>query len=233
MENGEEFLESEMEIIEELNNDLNHKLLIQLKENSDVELLQTFITQIMEKENSLTTQYHRFRIKLAENDDLTVISQKFISTSCKIIDCKLDHLSNIKKDIESKMTFFNYKISTDFNENSDILSSQNQESLTNSRASFNLSKKESLMLLYILEEVNLLKFENVAQRKCFIEQNFNFSEVRNNESYGKSFPITDIKSEYSKFNSNDRDELKSNNKTLEKLSKKLITIMEEFKFEKK
>lgn len=235
VENGEEFLESELEIIEELNNDLNHKLLIQLKENSDVELLQTFITQVMEKENSLTTQYHKFRIKLAENDDLTVISQKSISTACKIIDYKLDRLSDIKKDIESKITFFNYKISTDFNENSDILPSQNQnkESLPNSRATFNLSKKESLMLLYILEEVNLLKFEDKTQRKNFIEQNFNFTEVRNNESYGKSFPITDIKSEYSKFNSSDRNELKSNNKTLENLSKKLITIIEEFKFEKK
>ena len=40
---------------------------------------------------------------------------------------------------------------------------KNKDYLITERATFNLSKKESLMLLYILEEVNLLKFENNTQ----------------------------------------------------------------------
>lgn len=235
-EDGEEILESQLKIIEDSHTELNHKLLIQLKEKSDVELLQKFINLIDENGADLHILYNKYRIKLAESkkpNKSNPIYSKSVPIVCKLIDSKLDVLTNLKQDLITKIANFDYIISTDFDYNTFLESNQKQEKETAGRATFNLSKKESLMLLYILEEVNLLKFEDKTQRKNFIEQNFNFTEVRNNESYGKSFPITDIKSEYSKFNSSDRYELKSNNKTLENLSKKLITIMEEFKFEKK
>ncbi|MFV8343611.1 hypothetical protein [Flavobacterium sp. XS2P39] len=235
-EDGEEILESQLKIIEDSHTELNHKLLIQLKEKSDVELLQKFINLIDENGADLHILYNKYRIKLAESkkpNKSNPIYSESVPIVCKLIDSKLDVLTNLKQDLITKIANFDYIISTDFDYNTFSESNQKHEKETAGRATFNLSKKESLMLLYILEEANLLKFEDKTQRKTFIEQSFSFTGVRNNEAYGKSFPITDIKSEYSKFNSKDRDELKSNNKTLENLSKKLITIMEEFKFEKK
>lgn len=235
-EDGEEMLESQLKIIEDSHTELNYKLRIQLKEKSDVELLQKFINLIDENGADLHILYNKYRIKLAESkkpNKSNAIYSVSVPIVCKLIDSKLDVLTNLKQDLITKIANFDYIISTDFDYNTFSESNQKQEKETAVRATFNLSKKESLMLLYILEEINLLKFDNNAQRKNFIEQNFNFTEVRNNESYGKSFPITDIKSEYSKFNSIDKNELKSNNKTLENLSKKLITIIDEFKFEKK
>ena len=235
-EDGEEMLESQLKIIEDSHTELNHKLLIQLKEKSDVELLQKFINLIDKNGADLHILYKKYRIKLAESkkpNKSNAIYSVSVPIVCKLIDTKLDVLTNLKQDLITKIANFDYIISTDFDYNTFSGSNQKHEKETAVRATFNLSKKESLMLLYILEEINLLKFDNNAQRKNFIEQNFNFTEVRNNEFYGKSFPMTGIQSEYSKFNSNDREELKSNNKTLENISKKLITIMEEFKFEKK
>lgn len=233
--NNEEVLHSQLEKIEDYFNELNQKLLIQLKEKSDVALLQIFISHIDGNIRNLNSLYHKYRVKLAESNNSNEVYTKAIPIFCEVIDSKLNYLTNLKKDLLSKITFFDYKISADFSIDSDSrnASNQNDESETSGRATFNLSKKESLMLLYILEEVNLLKFENNTQRKNFIEQNFNFTEVRQTESYGKSSPMTGILSEYSKFNSKDKYEVNSNNKTLDKLSKKLITIMEEFEFEKK
>lgn len=236
--NGEDILKSELEIIEEANNELNHRLLIQLKEKSDVELLHEFISFIDKNGEALGELYHKYRTKLSQSNNSNPIYNKSIPIICKLIDSKIDVLTSLKIDLLSKIKYFDYRISSDFesNSNSSLVSessNQNQEKETAGRATFNLSKKESLMLLYIFEEVNLLKFDNNAQRKNFIEQNLNFTEVRNNESYGKSFPMAGIQSEYSKFNSNDRDELKSNNKTLENLSKRMNSIFETFEFTKK
>lgn len=232
-ENGEELSASELEITEESNNDLNRKLMIQLKEKSDIELLQEFMNLVNENGGALEDLYHKYRVKLSESNNSNPVYNKSIPIICNIIGSKLDCMSNLQSDLKSKIKYFNYRVSSDFD--SDILSSPklNPENETAGSATFNLSKKESLMLLFVLEEVNLLKFENNTQRKSFIEQNFNFTEVRNNESYGKSFPMAGIQSEYSKFNSNDRDELKSNNKTLESLSKRMNSIFETFEFTKK
>jgi hypothetical protein len=232
---GEEILKSEFEKVEELNSNLEDKLLIQLRENGDVELLQNFMVLAGEKENALMVLYHQFRSQLADPNNTNPVNDISIPIVCTIIDYKLDSLSTIKKDLHTKIAFYKYKISSDFNNFSETLLSPNLNinNGTAGRATFRLSKKDSLMLLFILEEKNILKFENNAQRKSFIEQNFNFTEVRKNGSYGKSVAMTGIQSEYSKFNSNDRNELKSNSKTLENLSTKLTTLMEEFKFTKK
>jgi len=236
---GDEILKSELEIIEESKNELDYKLLIQLKEKSDVELLELFISFINDNGEALEDIYHKYRIRLSESNNSNPVYTKSIPIICQLIDVKLDVLISIKNDLQSKIKYFNYRVSSDFESKSnssflsEFTSNQNEEKGTTGRATFNLSKKESLMLLYILEEVNFLKFDNNAQRKSFIEQNFNFTEVRNNEFYGKSFPMTGIQSEYSKFNSNDRDELKSNNKTFESLSKRMSSIFETFEFTKK
>ena len=231
---NEEILISEFEKIEELGNELNQKLIIQLRENSDAELLQKFIDNVNTNGKNLEEYYHKFRIILSESNESDTINIKSIPNVCRLIDKKLDYLTNLNIDLENKIIFLGYRVNNDFKNapNSSIFN-QNKDYLITERATFNLSKKESLMLLYILEEVNLLKFENNTHKINFIEQNFNFTEVRNNEFFGKSFPMKGTNSEYSKFRSNDRDEIKSNNKTLESLLKKFSDIIDSFEFKKK
>lgn len=66
-EDGEEMLESQLKIIEDSHTELNHKLLIQLKEKSDVELLQKFINLIDKNGADLHILYHCCPIKKKPN----------------------------------------------------------------------------------------------------------------------------------------------------------------------
>lgn len=98
------------------------------------------------------------------------------------------------------------------------------------RATFKLNKKESLMLLYILEQEHLLEFESIEHRRLFIESNFNFTETRKNPNNGNALPMKGVSSELSDFSS--YSERASNNKTLEKLLKKLNETIHLFEFKK-
>jgi transcription initiation factor IIE alpha subunit len=100
------------------------------------------------------------------------------------------------------------------------------------KVTFKMSKKESLMLLFVLEQNNLIEFEDDNQRRKFIENNFNFTEVRKNKDEGKTFPMIGVSSEISKFRSLDRDELISNTKTLNCLLERLNNTIYEFEFKK-
>jgi hypothetical protein len=231
---NQEILISEFEKIEELGSELNQKLVVQLRENSDAELLQKFIDTINKNGKNLEEYYHKFRIKLSESNKSEIINIKSIPNVCSLIDKKLEYLTNLKIDLQNKIIFLGYRVNSDF-ENSPHSSvfNQNKEYLITERATFNLSKKESLMLLYVLEEVSLLKFENNTHKINFIEQNFNFTEVRKTEFFGKPFPMKGTNSEYSKFRSDDKNEIISNNKTLETLIKKFKAIGDSFEFKKK
>ena len=99
------------------------------------------------------------------------------------------------------------------------------------RATFKLSKKEALMFLFVLEEQQLLEFESIEHRRLFIEKNFNFTETRNNSNNGKSFPMKGVSSELADFKS--YTEGASNNKTLEKLLKKLQDTIHLYQFNTK
>lgn len=232
---GEEILITEFAKIEELENELNQKLVLQLREKCDVVLLQNFIDVINQNGKALGEYYHIFRIKFSKSIESETINIKSIPIVCRLIDKKLEYLSNIKIELQNKIIFLDYRVKGDFESfsNSSSTITQNQEYGIVERATFNLSKKESLMLLFLLEEEKLLKFENNTHRRNFIEQNFNFTEVRNNESYGKTFPMAGTISEYSKFRSDNRDEIKSNNKTLDSLFKRFNDIIETFEFKKK
>jgi hypothetical protein len=234
LDENEEILISEFAKIEELGNELNQKLLVQLNENSDAELLQKFIDSINQNGKNLEDYYHKFRIILSESNESETINIKVIPQVCSLIDKKLDYLTNLKIDLQNYIIFLGYRLNSDFeNSPNSSVFDQNKEYLITERATFNLSKKESLMLLYVLEEVSLLKFENNSHKINFIEQNFNFTEVRKNEFIGEPFPMKGIRSEYSKFNSNDKNEIISNNKTLETLFKKFKAIGDSFEFKKK
>lgn len=230
-EDGEEILESQLKIIEDSHTELNHKLLIQLKEKSDVELLQKFINLIDENGADLHILYNKYRIKLAESkkpNKSNPIYSKSVPIVCKLIDSKLDVLTNLKQDLITKIANFDYIISTDFDYNTFSESNQKQEKETAGRATFNLSKKEAIMLVYILEKTDLLKFESEEQIPKFIEKNFCFTEIRDNADKGKSIHMKDVRSEISKLRGGQHSE--SNNKILEKLLNKLNETIHLFEF---
>lgn len=227
---GEEILESQLKIIEDSNDELNYKLLIQLKEKSDVELLQKFIQLIDTNGADLNTLYHKYRRKLSESNNSNPIYTKSIPIVCKLIDSKLDALTNLKRDLIIKIANLDYRVSTDFDYNSINLSNpnQNQKKEYAGRATFNLSKKEAIMLIYILEKTNLLKFESEEQISKFIESNFCFTEIRDNADKGKALQMKDVRSEISKLRGGQHSE--SNNKILEKLLNKLNDTIHLFEF---
>lgn len=98
------------------------------------------------------------------------------------------------------------------------------------KATFNLSKADSVMLIHMLEVCDLIKFENNAHKISFIEQHFNYTELRNNDDFMKAKSIQGVQVELSNLKSNDKDSRKRFNKNLESLQEKLETIMD-FKLE--
>jgi len=227
---GEELLESQLKIIQDSNDELNHKILIQLKEKCDVELLQKFINLINTNGENLINLYHQYRRKLAESNNSNPIYIESIPIICKLIDAKLDVLTNLKNDLILKIANFDYRINTDFDYNSSTLSASSQNHYTGiaSRATFNLSKKESIMLIYILEQTGLLTFEGEEQIHKFIERNFCFTEIRNNTDNGKATHMKDVGSEISKLRAGHNSD--SNNKVLDKLLNKLNDTIHLFEF---
>lgn len=229
-EGGDEKLESQLKIIQDASEELNHKLLIQLNEKSDVELLKKFVELIDDNGPNLYELYHKYRWKLSESDNANPIYTKAVPIVCKVIDLKLDVLTNLKRDLFSKIANFDYRISTDFDYNYNKLSELNQKEQKeiSDRATFNMSKKEAIMLVYILEKTKLIKFENEEQISKFIESNFCFTEIRDNADKGKSLPMKDVRSEISKLRGGQHSE--SNNKILEKLLNKLNETIHLFEF---
>jgi hypothetical protein len=101
----------EPNVNEMLWNEYRKKLQIQIKENSDVNLLESFLKSVHQFINDLHTHYHSFRIRLSKVNNSNMELLKI----CRIIDGKLDCLSEIKVDLEIKIKFYKYKISSDFN----------------------------------------------------------------------------------------------------------------------
>ena len=66
------------------------------------------------------------------------------------------------------------------------------------------------------------------KRRLFIENNFNFTETRNNPNKGIALPMKGISSELSDFSS--YAEGNSNNKTLEKLLDRLLETIHLYEF---
>jgi hypothetical protein len=83
VDENEEILISEFEKIEELGNELNQKLIIQLRENSDADLLQKFIDNVNTNGKNLEEYYHKFRILLSESNESDTINIKSIPNVCK------------------------------------------------------------------------------------------------------------------------------------------------------
>lgn len=224
---------------------------IQLENNCDIKLLEKFNNSaktIFEYELSK----HNFKLNsnAFQSQNFTDEEKKKYYFFNKIHEQQTDKIKKIIKLLEHEIEFFTYKNNknltintTNTKDTHNILEKSNphekkdMKDSTNSinKATFNLSRTDSIIFLYMLEKFNLLKFESTSQRNSFIEQNFNYTEYRNtgnasdeNENIVKE--LTGINVEYSNVKSVDKSNVKRYNKRLDLLKDKIQFIMEyEFK----
>jgi hypothetical protein len=218
--------------------DFEQRLKLQLKENCSIKLLKEYVGQIDSGAKSIDNVIGHLRVNyvLAKSkDEVGENAESTIEYIGKMLKIKNKTLSLIKNYLENEIKYFGYSTSEDYKTfedrkepESDILISEKTE-----RATFNLSKKESLMLIYVLEKSGLLKFRDEVHRKQFIENNFNYTELRDNDNKGKSLPILDISPDLSKLKSSHKNDITPNCKTLEILKDKLTNTFFEFEFKTK
>lgn len=139
----------------------------------------------------------------------------------------------IIKILEETLKFIEYTSVEDYSRMlNDLENEKNIEMDTsiNNKATFNLSKTDSLMFIYMLEKCNLINFESTSHRNSFIENNFNYSDLRNIQSENRVQPMKGVSVDLANIKSNDKPSLKRFNKNLESLKDKLQAIMD-FKLE--
>ena len=224
---------------------------LQLENNCDIKLLEKF-------NNSAKTIFefelskHNFKLNsnAFQSQNFTDEEKKKYYFFNKIHEQQTDKIKKIIKLLEHEIEFFTYKNnknltinSTNTKDTHNILEKSNphekkdMKDSTNSinKATFNLSRTDSIIFLYMLEKFNLLKFESTSQRNRFIEQNFNYTEYRNTENASDENEnivkeLTGINVEYSNVKSVDKSNVKRYNKRLDLLKDKIQFIMEyEFK----
>lgn len=224
---------------------------IQLENNCDIKLLEKFNNSaktIFEYELSK----HNFKLNsnAFQSQNFTDEEKKKYYFFNKIHEQQTDKIKKIIKLLEHEIEFFTYKNnenltikSTNTKDTHNILEKSNphekkdMKDSTNliNKATFNLSRTDSIIFLYMLEKFNLLKFESTSQRNRFIEQNFNYTEYRNTENASDENEnivkeLTGINVEYSNVKSVDKSNVKRYNKRLDLLKDKIQFIMEyEFK----
>ena len=216
--------------------DFEHRIKLQLKENCSIELLKEYVAQTDSGVKSIDNVIGHLRVNyvLAKSkDEVGDNAESTIEYIGKMLKIKNKTLSFIKNYLENEIKYFGYSTSEDYKTfedskepESDILISEKTE-----KAIFHLSKKESLMLIYVMEKSGILKFKDEVHRKQVIENNFNYTELRDNENKGKSLPLRDISPDLSKLKSSHKTDLNPNNRVLESLKDKITTSFFDFKFE--
>lgn len=92
------------------------------------------------------------------------------------------------------------------------------------RATFKMKKKESLMLVHLLEKCGLLEFEDYLHKCKFMEANFNYTETfENSRNFKDVLPMKGTGKEFTNFDA--FSELKQSKKTFEKVILKLESVM--------
>jgi len=158
--------------------------------------------------------------------DLSTYEKELYNYTKSVFSQKIETLKLIVNSLNQELSFLSFNSSGDSQKELLELNAK-LKPISSGRALFNLSKKESVMFIYILEKSNLLKFENDEQKRRFIEENFSFTELRDNNDKGKTFHMKDVGSELSKLKS--YSETESNNRALRKLLDKLEAI-DSYKF---
>ena len=160
-----------------LHKEFNRRLVIQLRENATKDLLEKYIKLTENKINEIKETSNNLRINYIYSKSVNLIPDSAID-SYNDINCIFSTQSSVLLKIEHKLKngldYIDYPTSFDYlNSELDINTIPFSES---DKATFNLSKKESLMLLYLLEEHKIIEFKDKDHRRNFIEYNFQFKE---------------------------------------------------------
>ena len=215
---------------------LNFRILLytQLREKCDIILLNKYCKEAKFNLENISKIEDEYKFKyfnaIDENEEIKALC---INKIRKRLFTLFTVLKEIILLLEEEIEYFDYRISTDYQL---VLNSLEQHAKFSSnfhagKATFKMSKKETLMLLFLLEQNKLLKFDNDIQRKKFIENNFNYTEMRENkDNYEEPCELNGIGKDFSNFTSNVDSDIISNNKTLETLLKKLKDSIHEYEF---
>jgi hypothetical protein len=160
------------------------------------------------------------------NNDEYKLGENILKEQNKIIEEVLIILENTLRFIDYS-SLEDYKLLLSEIENNNIIEDVTH---SNNRATFNLSKTDSLMFIYMLEKCNLLNFESDSHRNSFIEKNFNYYDLRKIQSDNKVQTMKGVGVDFANIKSNSKPSLKRFNKNLESLKDKLQIIMD-FKLE--
>nr|WP_315188640.1 hypothetical protein [uncultured Flavobacterium sp.] len=214
-----------------LHNEFNRRLVIQLRERATKDLLEKYIKLTETKIKEIEKIIENLRINYIYSKSVNLIPDTALDSYNDlnyIFSTQSSVLHKIKHKLKNGLEYIDYPTSFDYlNSELDYDTIPFSES---DKATFNLSKKESLMLIFLLEEHKIIEFKDEHHRKIFIEYNFQFKELRKNKKEGSILPMKGVGSELSKFKS--IAEIISNNKTLENLQEKLKVAIEYFEFKK-
>jgi hypothetical protein len=206
----------------------------QLESNCDVNLLNKFVESAKEVfQNDISSYKYYLNTTSLKLQQFNAEEEKKYRLFSEIHFNQVKTIKRIFKLLDHEIEFFEYKYNqklssqtSKFHEKVELVSNVD---IIN-KATFNLSKADSVMLIHMLEVCDLIKFENNAHKISFIEQHFNYTELRNNDDFMKAKSIQGVQVELSNLKSNDKDSRKRFNKNLESLQEKLETIMD-FKLE--
>ncbi len=199
-------------------NKIDNKLI-----NLLLKILQDNLEHLQERKNFLRVGY----LLDKENNKLSTDAEATHDNINIIIEVQQRILTNLHGYLVELAGDLEYLIEEDFkNLSTDTEDSSLDESInlkTLEKTTVNLSKKDSITLFLLLEQLNILDFKK-TNRNSFIESNFEYTN-RNN-----IHPLKKINSDIS--NLKDSNSYKSRNKnSIQKLINKLINDLEGFDFD--
>lgn len=112
--NNENIIEISLNRFEEIEIEYQQKLIVQLKQKSDIKLLQEFLKDVIKNIDDLENNYHDFRKILSEPSQFDKEYIIVVKKICKIIDAKIIFLEKIKLDLVEKIKYHDYKLDNDF-----------------------------------------------------------------------------------------------------------------------
>jgi hypothetical protein len=239
--NGKSPEEIAGDYLTKLNEQFETNLLVYIRQGCTVEKITKLVKLSKDTINALKLSGDNHRVSFLLDNKKGMLSDnststhdtinRIISTQKLVLNKVLISLYDKLDDLKSDLVKIPAANEVDEVMNFDETNTSNIPFKSIERATLKLSKKEALMFLFVLEEQQLLEFESIEHRRLFIEKNFNFTETRNNSNHGKSLPMKGVSSELADFNS--YTEGTSNNKTLEKLLKKLQDTIHLYQFNTK
>lgn len=112
--NNEDVIDINLDKFEEIKTEYQQKLIVQLKQKSDIKLLQEFLKDVIKNIDDLENHYHGFRKILSDSSLLDKEYIIIVKKTCKIIDAKIIVLEKIKLDLAEKIKYHDYKLDNDF-----------------------------------------------------------------------------------------------------------------------